>query len=237
MDLHSRLKEIMIELISGEFLESVEKWARYDGEEFWIGDMDVSVKNLGTFVEVKESPKLLFGTKENPKFEVSKTETTTYETVYDVTLIKNNARCTDNDKIVVIAERYSDYFDKLEKEKRPCKLYIHSIDEDYNDHKADNSKYTKHPTFERLKEDFEKGNYKPYRSLLSEFCGQYSLSTYNDNSDRIFSLSAIAGDLNWLNFDEESKDRCNHIEVPSRNGNIYDTDRAELLRKNKETTD
>lgn len=234
--IEAKMNRMMVNLIDARFLELVEKWARYDGERFDIGDIDVVVENMGTFVQTSESPKMLFGddAPEGQMFGFSKTEKDISKTIYDVTLVKNNAACTKYDKRVLIAERYPDYYTEEKKKKRPANIYVFSVDEDYDEYKADDGQYTSHPTFERLKKDFEEGNYKPYHSLIYNFCGEYRLARYNDNSDRIACLSGIYMDLDWLEIEEEAKKLSNHIEIVPRLGNMTDVKRHELLKKDLE---
>ena len=218
-------EKLLTQIITANFLESIERWARYTGERFDIGDADVHVENMGEFKRTTQIPdmtmkggKMVFGKEKD------------HHTFYDVTMISNSSRCTDYNKIIIIAQRYPEYFTDKDKAERPAEIFIHAIFENSDYGIApDNGQYTKFPSFERLKEDFENKKYCQYNSLIRNFCGRYSLATYNDCSDRIFSLTGIASDLEWLNEDEDSEHIAKTLSVPQRIGNMTDVERMDLI--------
>ncbi len=229
MDIHNKVNQMMIDIITPEFLEMVERWARYDGEDFSIGDADILVSNLGTFETSSSMPKM---TVVNGKLKFDKTKKEIHKTYYDVTLIKNSATVSKYNKRILIAKRYADCYlgDGLEiLMERPADIKVFAIDEDYDEHKADDSQYTSFPTLERLKKDFEAENYMPYHSLIYNFCGRYQLSRYNDNSDRIACYTGIAMDLESLMC--VASDKIKHIENIPRLKNVTDVERKDLIKK------
>ncbi len=225
-------EKLLTQIITPYFLESVERWARYTGERFDIGDADVYVENMGEFKQTTKIPDIDWTDgKMTNKGEKD------YHTFYDVTMIRNSSRCTDYNKIVIVAQRYPEYFTDKDKAERPAEIFIYAVFEDEYGIKPDNGQYTKFPSFERLKEDFESKKYCQYNSLIRNFCGRYTLATYNDCSDRIFSITAIASDLEWLNDDEDSEAIAKSISVPQRLDNITDVERGFLIKiKNNSDT-
>ena len=219
MDIHGIAEKMMVDIITPEFLESVERWARFKGKSFDIGDMDVIVENKGEFKRTTQLPKfkivdgkMTFG------------ENRDHHTYYDVTSIRNIARCTDNNTIIIIAQRLPKLLDTEEfRNSNPSELFIYSISD-----KSDDAQYTIQPSFERLKSDFENSVCTQYHSLIRNFCGRYSLSTYNDKSDRIFSITAISSDLDWL--ENSAKKKVSRIKVAQRLANVTNCDRDDLRK-------
>ena len=224
MGISEMADQMLTKIITAEFLESVERWARYDGKDFYIGDGNIIVENKGEFKMTKQFPKLIFG--ENGSLSLGENEDS--HTFYDVTLIRSTSRCTNNNNIIIIAKKYPELLDTSDfMNEHPCDLFIYSV---FNSD-CDDSVYTKYPSFDRLKSDFEKDSNTQYNSLIRNFCGRYSLSTYNDQSDRIFGITAISSDLESLDCDEKSKKKVSHIVVSKRLNNVTDVERKKLILK------
>jgi len=215
MSQDEKIKTFLESLITPRFLELVEKWSKYQGEDFSIGDADVHIENKGVFKTITTTPKFDIVNLPDGKFDIKfiEGETEDHETLYDVTLITNSCVCSDYNKRVLISERPDKY------DKRPSKLWIYSIFEDEND---DSSNYTKFPSFEKLKKDFESQSYTTYRSLLQEFCGVYSIIPFNDKTDRIFNFTGIENDLEWLEDSKEDwTEDAKKLQVTKRKQNKY----------------
>jgi hypothetical protein len=219
-------KYINTKLLNPRFLELVEKWARYNGKEFDIGDIDITVKNRGTFKTVSQIPKI------NPGVgKLFLDETTDYVTFYDVTEIKNNAVASDFDRRILIAERPK-IRDKYYVQSRPPKLYIYAV---FDDDKCDDkSSYPYRPSFERLKKDFESGKFTHYSSMIEHSIGEdYKLLTFNEDTDRIRNYSSIENDLRCLETDELSKKLSAHIKPTKRFETQAERDNAHKLSMKK----
>lgn len=192
------------QLLNPYFLQMVEKWARYDRKEFWIGDMDVYVKNMGTFTTSFTSPAIIWGD-DNKFVGFSLTETETTYTTYDVTKIRNIAVCSEYNTRILIAERFDEEIYYL-----TPKLYIYAVN-DSGKHKAS------FPNFKHLKLDFESGmNQYEYYSMIQESAGDYKLNSFNDYTDRFRNYTSILGDLECLESDDEALEFSKHIVVPLR---------------------
>lgn len=210
MEIEKAFEQFSQNVLTPEFLERVEKWARYDGKKISVGDLDVSVENMGTFKIVTTSPKLIIG---KGTISTSKTETEDHVQIFDVTKITNHCVCSDYNTRILIAERHPDWADEDYRMSRPAKLFVYCIFPKGNDDKA---QYPKKPSFKMLKTHFEGKVFQHYNSLLREFCDDYKLIPFNDATDRIFNFSGIAGDLEMLECEEESKKASEHIKVPKR---------------------
>lgn len=175
-ELISFLNKTLTEVISPIFLERVKVWSKYDGDILY-DDYSISVENKGIFKQVDEIPKWNFV---DNKIVFSKNETEIIETIYDVTLIKNSSRCTAYNEVVLISER-----------KENGKLYIYAV----------RSNYLNIPTFEQLKNDFEKQKTTRYNSLITYNIDNYVLQPYDDKSDRILEFTAIYSDLESLSLE------------------------------------
>lgn len=186
------IDKILEDIITPRFLRLVEKWARYKGKQFSVGDIDVTIINKGTFrttfmmKDFEMIPKaegegfdLVFDDFESPHY-----------TDYDVTVIRNNCVCSDYNIRVLIAEILPEDYNRMPK------LFIYSIKE---------GKGTKiHPSFATLKKDFEAGTYQySYQSMLYNFCDIYKLSPFNHETDRIFNFTGIEGDLECIECEVE----------------------------------
>jgi len=208
MDSYKAFEYINKKLITPRFLQLVEKWARYDGEEFWIGDADIYVTNRGVFKTKTMLPdiKMVDGS-----IKVDNTHMRPFYTYYDVTQIKNTCVCSDYDTRILIAQRsLREYPESL---IFPNKLWIYCI----HDGNGKN-KYGQHkmPSFRTLKSNFQTGKYTQYNSLLHEFCHDYQLIPFNDYTDRIFNFTGIEGDLEALDCDPDARSRSKHIIPPKR---------------------
>lgn len=213
------IEKMLVNIITDEFLESVDKWSKYNGDKFSIGDSDIHIENKGIFKKTTIMPKIEGIFEENEEV---------YE-YYDVTQICNSSRCSDYNKIIIISEKYPDFFTENDKLNRPSKLFIYAIFDNNSNIKPDDSKYTEYPSFERLKNDFESSNYTNYTSLIYNFCGRYSLSIYNSKCDRILSFTAITNDLICLDLDDFSKN-IKIDDVVRRFGNMTDNDRKSYIK-------
>lgn len=179
-------------------MENCQKWSRYKGKQFSIGDADVHVENIGTFTRKTLLPKITVS-KDAKNIDISDTETENYYTKFDVTKISDSATCATNDTLLLISEIVDEDWEK----RHPRKVYIYSIDG--RSDVPDNGKYTNFPSLERFKKDFETQTFQHCNSLLYEFCETYSLSRYNDNSDRIADFNLIRMNLDWLELELKEK--------------------------------
>ena len=208
MDVEKAFDQLNKSLLTPEFLQRVEKWARYDGKKFDIGDIDIVVENMGTFTIVSDIPDI---STKNGKLVVNK-KTKKHYTIYDVTKVKNNAVCSDYDVRILIAERQQDWMDDLYKSYRPAKLFIYSIFIE-GSNKIESTYF---PSFETLKSDFESGKYTHYQSMIKENFDDYLLIPFNDETDRIRNFSSIQMDLECLECDKTSIKLSKHIKVSPR---------------------
>jgi hypothetical protein len=204
-----KIDKILEDIITPDFLKLVEKWARYKGPRLSVNDADIHVEDKGVFTEVTTMPKLVWD--ENGKFHVSKTENEDHITLYDVTMITNIAVCSDHFIRVLIAERFPEGDNEYFSKKLP-KLFIYSVKR--------GKAAREFPNFAKLKSDFESKTYKPYNSMLYNFCDIYKLSPFNDKTDRIFNYTGIESDLECLECEQESIEASKDI-VTSDWENIY----------------
>lgn len=200
--LNFKLNDFHRSIITPDFLETVERWSRYQGEKLEVGS--VFLEDMGTFTKVTKIPKLIWD--KEGRFTLDPVKTKNHRTIYDVSLIRNISRCTNHSNIVIISERPGKYEDD-----KPRDLLIYSV--------TSGKGTTLHPTFHKLKKDFQSQAYKPYHSLLRNFCGVYSLMPYNANTDRIFNFTAIYSDLELLNY--AYKDIAKSIKVLKRKPNKH----------------
>jgi len=192
---HARLSEVMDlvneKLIVPEFLMNIERWARYKGEQFYIGDMDVRLTDLGTFTKIRKPISMGLG-KENEEVADFINSFGKKGVVYDVSMIEDMATMADNNTLIVMAE-VKDYEDEL----YPPILHAYSIDTSED---ADNSEYTKRPSLDRLKDDFESGKRTwSYTSLIN--CSGLmgcKLQGYSEYSDRLADCGLLSMDLELL---------------------------------------
>lgn len=202
--LDKKLNDFSRNIVTPNFLEWVDKWSRYKGETLY--GCHVSIEDKGTFTKVTESPKMIWGKGGLSDFHFSETEKEKYKTIYDVSIVRSSSRCTDHNTIVIVSERN-------ELKTKPRDLFIYSVAE-YN------KKSTRvQPLFRKLKKDIQTEAYKPYFSLLYNFCGVYSIRPYNDNTDRFFNYTAIFSDLEELNY--EFPEIAKSIVVPKRKANKW----------------
>jgi len=204
MTLDKALDLLSENLITPKFLQMVEKWARYDGKPFSIGDDDLTVKNLGIWKTERTDPKI---TIIDEKFLVSKTETETTTTYYDVTQIINNPVCTEYNNRILIAEKKeaSLFFQP--------KLWIYAIHQGGRNTIGNDNL----PLLKMLKKDFECEAYTTYQSLLYEHLDEYRLISYSEYTDRIRNFSTIAFDLECLESDEDAIELSKHLKkIPLR---------------------
>jgi hypothetical protein len=226
------MSQLNSKLLTGKFLETVEKWARYDGKPFSLGDMDLSVTNKGTFqikeedIEVGESLSLVdkitaickgIGKK------VIKIRT------FDVTEICDNAVASDYDTFILIAERYENR-DSILQKMYPSRLYIYAVNAPGRNIRVDNSDGTNFPTFKRLKADFESKKYTMYNSMLDYSNSKgYELRPFNESTDRICNYSTVYSNLSQLESSETAKMSSKHIKVCKR----FSTEKKLLEFKDK----
>lgn len=194
MEIESKLKKIVENLITPYFLKSIEKWARYKGKKFYIGDCDLSIENKGVFTKIYNLPKISITHDANGKMNIQISDTETIEHIkkFDVTIIRNNPVCSEYNTRVLIAECPDIYDNKLPE------LYVYAITGS-----GKSKRYL--PTFAQLKKDFECGTYTSYNSMLHEFCNIYSIVPFTEYTDRFFNYSTLHMDLHWLNTDSVSK--------------------------------
>jgi hypothetical protein len=206
------IDEILKSLVTPRFLELVEKWSRYEGDKFYIGDVDVSIENMGTFKKTDMIPKFDII---NGDILFDESEMEEYVTFYDVTKITNNCVCSKYNNRILIAERYPENLPLSYKDRHPAKLWIFSI---FNVELIDDSTYTEFPSFERLKNDFENAVYKNYQSLLSEFCSEYRIVPFNSRTDRIVNFTGIESDLEYIECCvDQMTEEAKKLEIVTRN--------------------
>lgn len=204
-----KIHKILEDIIESDFLQLVEKWARYKGKRISVNDADIHVENKGVFKEVTLLPKMTWD--DEGKFHMSKTEQEENVTLYDVTMITNITVCSDHFIRVLVAERFpegdSEYFSK----KLP-KLFIYSVKRGKGSREF--------PSFAKLKKDFESKTYMPYNSMMYNFCDIYKLVPFNDKTDRIFNYTGIESDLLCLESEEESIEASK--DIVTSNWKLYD---------------
>lgn len=196
--------------VTNEFLQNVERLARYNGDDFSVGDADTSVKNLGTIVKKGRKLDMSFaGGSKNFKLP---------DEVYDVTYMTDNATTFNHDKYLIIAERQ-----ETKSKNYPPKIYIYSVcgyKKDVDELKSDGEitsedygdrKYEDHPTIERVLKDFKKDNYTFYNNLIDGGRDRYTLTNFNVGCDRITCASVFNENVNSVMFEEG--DRFKDIEV------------------------
>ena len=183
-------------IVTPEFLEAVEKWARYKGEDFSIGDADIYVKNKGQFVRTTMIPAMIRGAN-GIEFEFKNMKP--HHTYYDVTLISDSATCSHYSRYLLVAQ--AERFSGDEAMWNPSELYIFPI-------KGENDEQLKVgylPTFEEVKNNFENRGYTAkYQSLIHNFCNTYKLVGFNEVSDRIRTFSVVYNNLYQLQHDEKA---------------------------------
>lgn len=214
----SQIRDFLIEIVTKEFLEEIERWSRYEGETLSAGDADVIVQNLGTVrrKESVEQAKLLNEAIESALAKLSpnkkriKSKLKRHTDVFDLTLIRDTCTTSPNDAFVLVSKRQSKYL-----EDKPRDLWIYPVDL----YGKSRGKYVHKPTIARLKSDLKSGQYQAYYSLINNFCGTYSLSLLADNTSQISAFQVLYSDLCVLEADEDTQGERNKIKVAKRKPN------------------
>lgn len=218
-----KIEKFMQKLITPRFLELVEKWSKYDGEPFSVGDADIHIEDLGIWTQTIDNSENDVVDELLEKMGFSgKPGSIDLNTDHHATLIRDSATCSNQNKIVIISEKRGEYVSK----RNPSKLYIYCVydkmeeeddEEEYGIY-SDDSEYTSYPSLERLKKDFESKTFMHHNSLLREFCGVYTLSPFNDRTDRISNFVVIEGNLNWIEKEmkQSGEDYAKHIPIIER---------------------
>ena len=218
MSTERKVKAFLQDIITPQFLERIEKWSKYDGEKFSIGDADVYIEDLGTWTKTLKLSRDDMFTKLLGKDDI--------KTEYNVTLLRDAATCSNYNQIVLVSEKRHEFQGKHNQPK----LYVYCVFDKLEEGEesggllyADDSQSTSYPSLERLKKDFESGTFMHHNSLLSEFCGVYTLSPFNDVCDRIYNFTLVEGDLNFLEcaMSEEDEDYAKHIPIIKRPENKH----------------
>ena len=196
-------EEALTKVVSNQFLESVEKWARYKGEPFSIGDDDVYVKSQG---ELRHTSYIKDFSHRGKKCHV--------HTDYDITQITDVATTSDYNSFLLVAEIKTQLqFDQSINEDNitanPPELYIFPV-------KTGKQLKTGYlPSLDEIKKSFNTDQNK-YQSLIYNFCNTYKLVGYNDVSDRIHTFSVVHNALLLLDIDEEAIELSKDIKVTKR---------------------
>ena len=177
--------------ITNEFLQNCERWAKWKGHRFYVGDADQYMENLGFLTDK-------------------------YGKEWHVTRMQDVVVCYDECDFIILCEKSNEidnYF--------PPSIKIFSIkglgkkSEVFDENVAGNEQYTRRPTFERFKKDFKDGSYTFYNSLIDDRRSfkEYSISPFHENSNPLSDYAVFARNLEY--FSRYSGKKVKDIEVHS----------------------
>jgi len=177
--------------ITNEFLQNCERWAKWKGHRFYVGDADQYMENLGFLTDK-------------------------YGKEWHVTRMQDVVVCYDECDFIILCEKSNEidnYF--------PPRIKIFSIkglgkkSEIFDENVAGNEQYTRRPTFERFKKDFKDGSYTFYNSLIDDRRSfkEYSISPFHENSNPLSDYAVFARNLEY--FSRYSGKKVKDIEVHS----------------------
>jgi hypothetical protein len=164
-------------VVTPEQVQRIEKWARYEGEKFYVGDQDTIIENLGVWKNNFQE--------------------------FNVTLLKDNCGGTlENRTVVIMAEIKCNFYSDIV-EKNPNMSYMLEpeikIFPICTDGEFDEEDFCDLPSVELLKKSFESGKYMHVQSLLHKVHrSNYILCKTNQWGDRVAEWSSLVFNLQSL---------------------------------------
>ena len=206
MNSHEIVEEVYAfmnkKFITPEFLQNIERWARFNGDELMIGDDDIRLINKGTWT-VTPPEKEDYGGGELD--ELFNSPIFKKPVVYDVSVMQDNPTCHPNTHFILLAEIKLDHEgNKRYDSKYPPKLKLFTFDrkEGTYEDTMDDVTYPHKATYARMKQDFEaKKSVYSYKSLIRErHSCEYELQLFHDDTNLMSDWAVIARDLEIINF-------------------------------------